>query len=330
MISSRGLCSSPALGRWARRKSNLASFASSLVLLALLALGLARPSNADVPESSCNIATGTVALERGTIHYRQAGAGTSLLLLHGLFANKEQWDGMLCLLAAAGYSAIAPDLPGYGQSTTFPITDYPLENQVARLHEFVERMGIKRLDIAGNSMGGAIAALYVHKYPEQVQTLAFIGGPLGITEWHPQVKNALYQGINPFIPVDIAQFDLELSLLFVNPPPLPEAVKHAAIKDYVERNRYYQQVWSIVSLYNQSLELPRFWVRTPTLILWGKQDQIFSIDGAINLHQRYPRGELVRLANVGHLPHLEHPLETANIYLDFLRHWSKTRNYWLE
>jgi pimeloyl-ACP methyl ester carboxylesterase len=257
------------------------------------------------------------------MHYRQAGAGPHVLLLHGVFANKEQWDSVLCLLAAGGYTAIAPDLPGYGQSVDFPVTDYKLENQVARVREFLERLGVTRFDIAGNSMGGAIAALYARQYPEQAYTLAFIGGPLGITDWSEPFKEAVYQGVNPLIPVTVAEFDLELSLLLVNPPTLPEETKQAAIKDYVERNRHYQQIWTIVSLYDRVLEPPRFWIRTPALILWGEQDRIFPVDGAATLRQRFPHGKLVKLPNAGHLLHLENPAEIATIYLDFLRTYSR-------
>ena len=294
----------------------------SLLFTLLLLLGLAGYSRADTPSGSCAIASHDIALDGGVLYYNRAGAGPSILLLHGLFASKEQWDGLLCLLAASGYTAIAPDLPGYGQSVDFPVSDYPLENQVARLRQFMDHLGIVTADLAGNSMGGAIAALYLQQYPQQIRTLAFIGPPLGIAEWSPQVQAAIHQGVNPFIPVDAAQLDLELSLLFVNPPSLPEEIKQAMLKDYVERNRHYQQVWTIVSLYDAVLEPLRFWLQAPTLILWGENDQIFAIDGATLLRQRFPRGRLVRLPNAGHLPHLENAKETAAIYLDFLRTYS--------
>jgi pimeloyl-ACP methyl ester carboxylesterase len=298
-----------------------------LLLTVLLLFGLSHYSYADNPSSNCNITSHEIALDSGILHYNLAGAGPSILLLHGLFASKEQWDSVLCLLSASGYTAIAPDLPGYGKSTDFPIMDYKLENQVARLRQFMDRLGMVSFDLAGNSMGGAIAALYIQKYPQQVRTLAFIGSPLGIIEWSPQVREAIYQGINPFIPVDGSQLDLELSLLLVNPPTLPEDVKKTMVADYVERNRHYQQVWTIVSLYDAVLDPPRFWLQAPTLILWGEADQIFAIDGATLLRQRFPRGKLVRLPNAGHLLHFENAEETTAIYLDFLRIYSMTRSW---
>ena len=289
-------------------------------IFALLLLGLADYSRADNPGTTqdCAIATQQIALDGGVLHYSRAGVGPYILLLHGLFAQKEQWNSLLCLLSAAGYTAIAPDLPGYGQSVDFPLADYRLENHVARLQQLFEILGITRFELAGSSMGGAIAALYVRTYPDRVRTLAFIGSPLGLVDWSPPVKEAIYQGINPFIPVDLAQFDLEMSLLFANPPQIPQPVKEAVVKDYVERNRHYQQVWNIVNLYDTLLNQgPR--LRIPTLVIWGADDKIFNIQDVGRLYYRIPRSKWVKLPNTGHLPHLENPAKTAAIYIGFLQ-----------
>lgn len=288
----------------------------SVLLVVWLVFGLGHDSRADV--GNCPITDGQVTLGSGVLYYRQAGTGPHILLLHGLFANKEQWNNLLCLLSAAGYTAIAPDLPGYGQSIQFPITDYPLEKQVARLRQLMDALGIARFDLAGSSMGGTIAALYVRRYPRQVRTLAFIGSPLGIVDWSPRFKEAIYQGVNPLIPIDLAQFDLEMSLLFFKPPPIPESQKIGMVQNYLERNRHYQQVWDIVNLYDGALEDGPT-MQIPTLILWGVGDGIFAIEGMDRLRYRFPHGKRVQLPDAGHLPQLENPGATARIYLDFLQ-----------
>lgn len=292
----------------------------NLTCIILLWFGLIGYSHADNPNPAqdCEIATRQVALDGGVLYYNQAGQGAPVLLLHGLFAQKEQWNTLLCLMAAAGYLAIAPDLPGYGKSTDFPLADYKLDHQIERLRQFMEILGISRFDIAGSSMGGAIAALYVEHYPLQIRTLAFIGSPLGAIAWGNAVKNAIYQGINPFIPITVPQFDLEMSLLFVKPPAIPDTVKAALVQDYSERNRHYQQVWDIVNLYDTLLDR-RLRIRIPTLILWGDKDQIFAVDGADRLQFRIPRSKQVRLPNAGHLLLLENAVETAAIYVHFLK-----------
>ncbi len=269
-------------------------------------------------DGHCQILTQQVEVGGGAIHYRKAGEGPPVLLLHGLFAQKEQWDGVLCLLSAAGHAAIAPDLPGYGQSVGFPLDAYRLEKQVVLLDRMVKALAIARFDLGGNSMGGAIAVLYAQTHPHQVRSLALIEAPLGIVGWGDGVKEAIFSGFNPFIPTDAVQLDTEMHLLFARPPNIPEAAKAALVKDYNERNSQYQQIWNIVNLYGNLLgELPK--PRVPTLIVWGRDDRIFEIEGAERLRQRIGQAKLVKLPNAGHLPHLEAPEETAAIYLRFLK-----------
>jgi abhydrolase domain-containing protein 6 len=268
--------------------------------------------------TSCEIATKSERIGSGTIVYNVAGNGPNLLMIHGLFAAKEQWNTLVCVFANSGYTAIAVDLPGYGKSGGFSTSDYRLDRQVDLLHHFTKRLGIARADIAGSSMGGAIASLYTKRYPHAVRSLAFIGSPLGIVGWDRGLRNAIYQGINPFIPIDDQQFDLELGLLFVTPPEIPADRRKVIISDYVARNRHYVQVWNIVNLYDGVLwrEPPS---QTPTLIVWGEDDRIYNVAGAEQLHRRIPGSELHRMPRAGHLLLMESAEEVTPVYLDFLR-----------
>ena len=279
-----------------------------------LCLGIATARGAD-----CEIASYNEPVADGTIAYQVAGSGADVLLLHGLFAQKEQWNALLCALADAGYRASAPDLPGYAQSTGYPVEVYALENQVELIDRLMQRRGISRFHLAGNSMGGAIAALYASRYPQQVASLAFIGGPLGVGEWAAPVRQAIVSGVNPFIPLDQAQLDRELRLLLMHVPVLTSAAKQALIAPYVANQLHYRQIWDIVNLYGHALRtLPSN--RVPTLIAWGAQDQVFDVGGAQALIDKYPQNRSVLLDDVGHLPMLDAPADTAAIYADFLRH----------
>ncbi len=289
-----------------------------LWLLGLLLWGGVALADTQVAPPACEIAAGATTLDGGVVHYSRAGQGPAVLLLHGLFAQKEQWHALLCALAAAGFDAVAPDLPGFGQSTDFPVTEYDLERQVDLLHRFIGALGLREFALAANSMGGTIAALYAQRHPEGVRRLAFVGPPLGVVDWAPGVRQAIQDGINPFIPIDQAQLDLELRLLFATPPRVPDPVREALLKDYVSRNHHYQQVWDIVNLYDTALERD-LRVPVPVLILWGESDGIYAVAGAESLHQRLPVSALITLPGAGHLPMLERPAETAAVLIPFLR-----------
>lgn len=267
--------------------------------------------------SDCAIATHSAPISNGTLSYNWVGTGQPILLLHGLFASKEQWDSMMCQLSKAGYRAIAPDLPGYGDSTGFATRNYALENQVELLHQLTNQLGIRDFDVAGSSMGGAIAALYSQRYPQQVRSLAFIGAPLGIVDWAASVKNSILDGINPFIPISKEQFDLEISLLFVTPPTIPDAVKIERVNDYITRNPHYQQIWDIVNLYDDIL-CQRRSTQLPTLAIWGTEDKIYDVSGAERLQRCIPNSQTIRLPKAGHLLLIENSVQATEDYLKFL------------
>jgi pimeloyl-ACP methyl ester carboxylesterase len=289
--------------------------------LALLLLGLcgttvvgARPA-----AEQCNWSPRQMELGEGTVAYAQLGVGEPVLLLHGLFANKEQWQPLACQLSQLGYQAIVPDLPGYGQSTGFSISHYALANQAQLLHQFSGQLGLGRLNLAGSSMGGAIAYLYSQLYPQEVKSLAFLGAPLGVVPWSGQIRAAIIAGINPFIPITESEFDLEISLLFVTPPTIAPEVKKAKVEDYVSNNHRYQQIWNIVNLDDQLLQAKNLLQPLPLLTIWGEADQIYDLKAAQSLTSPLQTGPWVTLARAGHLLILENSAETAAIYSHFLK-----------
>ena len=278
----------------------------------------ANPLFSQTQVASCPLLTKTVAVDGSAMSYLGGGHGESILLLHGLFAQKEQWLDVGCALASQGFEVLAPDLPGYGASSGYPVTVYALDSQVDTLHKFMLRLGKDNMHIAGSSMGGTIAALYAQKYPGQIKSLAFIGAPLGIIGWSPQVRKAIFEGVNPFIPINQKQFDLEMHLLFFKPPKIDEGIKAKLVQEYVENNRHYQQVWDIVNFYDRSLGSME--MNTPrTLILWGEQDGIFSIDGLPLIKEVFKNSQAMRFPDAAHLLMLEQPKKVVRVYGEFLR-----------
>ena len=288
-----------------------------LLFLTFISIGLCHAENVNV-DSRCQFESKLAPIGNGSIEYKITGKGNAILLLHGLFAQKEQWDALACELAVSGYRVISPDLPRYGKSLNFSLPDYRLESQAELIFEFTKYLGLKKFNIAGSSMGGAIAVLYARKYPAQIGSIAFIGAPLGVINWSPQVRESIYSGINPFIPINTHQLDLEMKLLFYRPPDIPESSKNDLINSYVESNRHYQQVWDIVNLYLRVIEVGKA-LNAPTLILWGSEDGIFNIEGVSELQRKFPNNQLWRISKSSHLLMLEKPNEVASIYLSFLK-----------
>jgi pimeloyl-ACP methyl ester carboxylesterase len=287
-------------------------------LLLTICLSWSVVSQAQSNPNSCQFINKSVAIDKGIIQYFKVGEGTPVVLLHGLFAQKEQWSDFACQLSKSGFAVYAPDLPGYGQSTGFPIENYQLQKEVESIHQFTKTLGLGRLHLAGNSMGGAIAALYANQYGNEVLTLGFIGAPMGVVAWSPQVKQAIFGGVNPFIPININQFDQEMSLLFDKPPELTAKMKGDAIAQYISDNRHYQQVWDIVNLDIAILDGPQIFNK-PVFIMWGVEDGIFNIAGKPKLEKKYKNPTAYAIPHAAHLIMLEHTQEMADLYLQFLK-----------
>ena len=106
--------------------------------------------------AGCTLVVKTAAIDGGLISYLEGGKGEPVLLLHGLFAQKEQWTEVACALANTGFDVIVPDLPGYGASTGFLVSDYPLESQVRILQHLMNGKQVEKFHIAGSSMGALL------------------------------------------------------------------------------------------------------------------------------------------------------------------------------
>jgi pimeloyl-ACP methyl ester carboxylesterase len=94
-----------------------------------------------------------VEIEGMRIHYRDEGAGSPLVLLHGFGSSLYTWDGWVRQLAATR-RLIRFDLPGFGLTGPAPDGDYRVERYVRVVAALLARLGVELADFAGNSLGG--------------------------------------------------------------------------------------------------------------------------------------------------------------------------------
>ncbi|GHU33634.1 lipase [Betaproteobacteria bacterium] len=283
-------------------------------------------------QSTCELQTRQAALPHGNVVYSQTQAATfdavPIVLLHGLFASKEQWHGLMCELSNRGFLLIAPDLPGYGKSKGFPDADYRLAEQVLRLREFLQALpetANRSVALAGNSMGGTIASRYARRYPAEVASLALFA-PMGITganDWSDEFKALLRAEKNPMIPLTVADFEHELALLLAHPPVLPLTDKALAVAQYQTALPHYRKVWNIVTHGDpqtcQRPNLPSHLpTRMPTLVLWGEQERLLTVSTPERAAACLPGSRYQRLPESGHLPQLDNPVGLAEAYRAFL------------
>lgn len=251
------------------------------------------------------------------VYLDSGGSGAPLVLVHGFGADKDNWTKVARFLSRR-YRVIAPDLPGYGESSSPATIGYGIDEQVQRLHGFVGAIGLTRADFGGSSMGGQIVARYATRYPNEVASLWLVANA-GVTS---APRSELFErvekgGPNPLIPTSVEQFRDLMNFVFTQPPFIPEPVIQVlgtrAVATQALRRKQFQELVGVPSqLEKQLAGLP-----TPTHILWGSRDRALDAGAVSILSGLLPNSSATVLAGLGHLPMIEAPAESAADYIAF-------------
>lgn len=104
------------------------------------------------------------------IHYVRGGTGPAIVLLHGWPYTWASWRKLMPLLAEAGFTVIAPDLRGLGNSDK-PDTGYAKTNVAEDIHQLVRHLGLATIYLVGTDIGTMVAYAYAARYPAEVTRL---------------------------------------------------------------------------------------------------------------------------------------------------------------
>lgn len=113
----------------------------------------------------------TLAAVNGTrLHYRQAGAGPDLVMVHGLAANLAFWYLKAVPALSRTHKVTVYDLRGHGGSD-MPPSGYRPEDMAADLLGLLDHLNIERADLVGHSFGGAVVLEFAARHPERVRSI---------------------------------------------------------------------------------------------------------------------------------------------------------------
>lgn len=258
---------------------------------------------------------------RGTlIHYRMEGKGPFLVLIHGSFSSLHTFDAWVALLSKK-YTIVRLDLPGFGLTGPNADQTYTMQAYLYYLKAFLEILQVQKCALAGSSLGGWIAWEYTLKHPEQVEKLVLIDSAGFIDEDNLPL---------PFRMARTPFFNRVIKF----------AVRKALLEDFVREvyfnkskvteeliDRYYDLFTregnpeAFLALVNgkfkdNTKQLKH--LRTPTLILWGKEDRWLSVENAYRFHDSLPINQMIIYDHVGHIPMEEIPEESAKDLTNFL------------
>ncbi|WP_431474247.1 alpha/beta hydrolase [Marinobacter sp. KM021] len=271
--------------------------------------------------SSAGLETAEVSIGELDIAYlrsKEAVEGDTLVLIHGFGANKDNWT-RLAKEFKGEFNVYAIDLPGHGDSSKPLDIGYRFEDQVNYLNQVLAELGVKQFHMMGNSMGGAITALYAATHPEQIQT-AVLFDPAGIFEYESELVDRVLDGDNPLIPKKEGDFDRLLDFALEKRPFVPWPI-FDVMEEKAIANREVNEV-IFAAIRDTGFE-PDFRdaitrIEAPVLVVWGKLDRVIDYRNADVFVEAIPNARKVLLDDIGHAPMVETPAESAQLFRDFL------------
>jgi pimeloyl-ACP methyl ester carboxylesterase len=242
------------------------------------------------------------------VHYRDRGprSAPTLVLIHGSNASLFTWEPWTQRLDDS-FRVVAIDMPGHGLTGAVPSNDYSQAGMVEFTKAMVDKIGLGKFAIAGNSMGGGVAARFAEEYPDRVTALILIdaGGmpskqgdhvPIGFRIGRIPVLNKLLLHL---VPRAVFKEGLDDSIVHKG------VITDAMVEQYWELNRMEGTPEATLARFNEPFSAyvkdHIGQIKTPTLILWGAEDHLVPVEAAYAFNAAIPRSKLIVYPGAGHV-----------------------------
>jgi len=304
------------------RQILLVAFGLAVVLIALVVWLWTPDVSREVLEAKYLRAPQDMVVVEGTpIHVRETGPRDApvVILLHGFGASLHTWDPWAEGLQDR-FRVIRFDLPGSGLSPPDSTGNYTDARAMALVLGLMERAGIEKASLVGNSVGGRIAWTFAARHPERVEGLVLISpdgfASPGFEYGEPPEVPAVMKLMRYALPRFMLRANIAVG--YADPAALTDAVVeryHDLMLAPGARNAMLERMEQTV------LTDPVPWLEqivAPTLLIWGEQDAMIPFSNATDYRRHIADVRLVSFPDLGHLPHEEDPGSSLPAVRDFL------------
>lgn len=249
----------------------------------------------------------------GATHYSVGGSGHPVLLIHGVGARQDNWDGVATALSQ-NFTVVRYDLRGHGDSSKVP-GPYSLDTFANDATALLDDLGITRAHVAGHSLGGMIAIMLASRYPQRVDRLAVLSAPAGRTEEERRRVMERIGLIASGIPG--GHFRNSLSRWFTDEF---RAANPDVIDQYEARNKAndpacYAAAYAMLATSEVAPQLSR--ITSPTLVITGEHDLGSNPRMARFIHAEIANSELRILPRLRHSILVEAPYTVVELLEPF-------------
>jgi pimeloyl-ACP methyl ester carboxylesterase len=253
------------------------------------------------------------------------GDGTPVVFVHGLAGQWQNWIENLPRLAR-DRRVIASDLPGFGMSPMPADGEVSIQGYGRVIQRFCETLGLDRIALVGNSMGGFITAEVTIQDPERVERLVLISAA-GLTssnvyEAPTAVLGRVAQTITAATAANHKRMarrprgrHMSLALVARHPSKLKADVAWEALMKGADKPGFRAALMASVR-YDYRERLSE--IACPTLIIWGENDSVITVEDAHQYERLISDSRKTVMEDTGHVPMVERPRAVNAVLLEFL------------
>jgi 4,5:9,10-diseco-3-hydroxy-5,9,17-trioxoandrosta-1(10),2-diene-4-oate hydrolase len=263
------------------------------------------------------------------LHYYEAGDGPPVVMLHGGGPGASAWSnfGRNLPVFAERYRTVLVDQPGFGDSDKPAVTGQYFTFSADALLGLLDKLGIERAHLVGNSLGGGTAVRFALRHPDRAARLVLMApGGLSLNVFAPDPTEGikrLYAFAAPPGPSREKLAEFLRTLVFdqslITDELVEERFKAASDPESL------RAMASMGASFTrpESVEDGLLWreahrLRQRVLLIWGREDRVNPLDGALVALKLMPRAELHVFGRCGHWAQLERFAEFNRLTMDFL------------
>lgn len=285
---------------------SLRGFLTAVLIVVLSEAALGQTGSSPPPEK-------TTAVYGQNIHYIEAGQGPAVILLHGLGGSKEAWLPNFAALASR-YHVYALDQLGFGHSDK-PLIDYKIATWCDFLQGFMQSRNIRKATVVGNSLGGWIATEFAVQHPGMVDKLVLVdaAGLAGKIQGFPADISI---DLNPS---SIAGWRTLLESIFYDKKIVTDDDVMQLFTNRMRNDDGYTIERTLAGFAQPQFEDDNLKsIHAPTLVVWGRNDELISVDRAEQFGRGIAGAKVVVFDHCGHVPPIEKSAEFNRVLLEFL------------
>ena len=260
------------------------------------------------------------------LHYNDAGSGAeTVVMLHGSGPGASGWANFnrnVEPLVAAGYRVVLMDCPGWSKSDPIVSTGSRSDLNATALKGLLDAIGLDKVHIIGNSMGGHSAVAFALANPKRVGKLVLMGGGTG--------------GVSPFVPMPtegikligalyrdptIENLKRMMNVFVYDTSSLTDDLFKARLDNMLARREHLENF--VKSAEANPRQFPDVTHRlgeiaAPTLLIWGRDDRFVPLDTGLRLLAGLQKADLHIFSRCGPWAQWEHADKFNRMVAEFL------------